>query len=441
MSARLPDDFLFGTSTAAYQIEGAWDADGKGESIWDRFCHTPGKVKNGDTGDVACDHYHRFEADLDLAVGANMRAYRFSIAWTRLFPDGIGARNEAGFAFYDRLVDACLARGLEPWPCFYHWDFPQALQDRGGWANRDSVGWYVDYAAAATERLKDRCARFVMFNEPSIFTTLGNLFGIHAPGIRDMATYGAAVHHVNLATAEGLRRLRAVAPNAGLGTVLALNAFAPASDSAEDRAAATYAEALMNRNFADPLFHGRYPDAAMAVVGPHIRDGDLERLRERVDFLGVNHYTRTRIAHSPKSGMSWLPPEPGAPVTAFGWEIWPQGLRDILIWVRDNYGAVPLYVTENGMAGAERRRPDGRIDDQDRIDYLRGYIGGVAQAIEAGVDVRGYLVWSLIDNFEWAEGYSKRFGLVEIDYATLERRPKRSYDWYARLAGTKTLAG
>ena len=440
MSVKLPDDFAFGTSTAAYQIEGAWNEDGKGESIWDRFSHTPGKVKNGDTGDVACDHYRRFEQDLDLAAAANMRVYRFSIAWTRLFPDGAGRRNEAGFAFYDRLADACLARGLEPWPCFYHWDYPQALQERGGWANRDSVGWYVDYAAAAAERLADRCRKFVMFNEPSIFTTLGHLFGIHAPGIRDMGIYGAAIHHVNLATAEGLRRLREVAPAAEFGTVLALNLYAPASDSAEDRRAAAYAEALMNRNFGDPLFHGRYPEAALPVVGPHIRGGDMDRLRERVDFLGVNHYSRTRIAHSPRSGMSWLPPEAGAPVTAFNWEIWPQGMREILIWVRDTYGDVPLYVTENGMAGAERRATDGRIDDQDRIDYLRGYIGAVAQAIDAGVDVRGYLVWSLIDNFEWAEGNAMRFGLVETDYATLERRPKRSYDWYARVAATKTVA-
>jgi beta-glucosidase len=441
MTVRLPNHFRFGTSTASYQIEGAWNQDGKGESIWDRFSHTPGKVKNGDTGDVACDHYRRFEADLDLAAGAGMRIYRFSIAWTRLFPQGTGARNAAGFDFYDRLVDACLARGLEPWPCFYHWDLPQALQDRGGWANRDSAAWYADYAAAAAERLKDRAPRFVMFNEPSIFTTLGHLFGIHAPGLRDMAAYGAGVHHVNLATAEGLRRLRGVAPAAELGTVLALNVYAPATESVEDRAAAAYAEALMNRNFADPLFFGCYPEAALPVVGPHIRDGDLDALRERVDFLGVNHYSRTRIAHSPKSGMSWLPPEPGAPVTAFNWEIWPQGMRDILVWVRDTYGDVPLYVTENGMAGAEVRGPDGRIDDQDRIDYLRGYIGAVAGAIEAGVDVRGYLVWSLIDNFEWAEGNAMRFGLIETDYATLERRPKRSYDWYADVARTGTLAG
>ena len=299
----------------------------------------------------------------------------------------------------------------------------------------------MDYAAAATEALKDRCGKFVMFNEPSIFTTLGHLFGIHAPGVRDMGVYGAAVHHVNLATADGLRRLRGVAPAAELGTVLALNVYSPASDRAEDRAAATYAEALMNRNFADPLIFGRYPEASLPVVGPHIRDGDLERLAARVDFLGVNHYSRTRIAHSAKSGMAWLPPEPSAPVTAFNWEIWPQGMRDILIWVRDTYGDVPLYVTENGMAGAEVRGADGRIDDQDRIAYLRGYIDAVAQAIEAGVDVRGYLVWSLIDNFEWGEGNAMRFGLVETDYATLERRPKHSYDWYAELARTRTIPG
>lgn len=336
-TVRFPDSFIFGASTAAYQIEGAWDADGKGESIWDRFSHTPSRVRNGDTGDVACDHYHRFGQDFDLAKLAGMQACRFSLTWTRLFPDGTGARNEAGFAFYDRLVDGCLERGLDPWPCLYHWDLPQTLQDRGGWAARDSIGWYVDYATAA-ERPKDRCRKLVLFNEPRMFTLLGYQYGVHAPGLKDPHAYGAAIHHVNLATADGLRCLRDVAPQAELGTVLALNWFAPQSARPEDRTAAAMADALMNRAFADPLFFGRYPEQALPLVEPHVRGGDRDRLAARVDFLGISHYTRTMIAApcpddpgAAGAGFVWKRPAQGVPTTAFGWEIYPDGMRDILV--------------------------------------------------------------------------------------------------------------
>lgn len=431
MSRRLPPGFRLGVSTAAYQIEGAWNVDGKGESIWDRFSHMPGRIANGDTGDVACDHYNRYPADLDLAAAAGMQVYRFSLAWTRLFPEGVGTANAAGFDFYDRVVDACLERGLAPWPCFYHWCLPQALEDRGGWANRDSADWYADYVAAAAARLADRIPAFVLFNEPGVFVTFGYLFGNHAPGRQDRHAFGAAMHNVNRATAMGARVLRDVAPAAEIGTVLALNqAIASDAGNADDVAAAAAAADILNAAYGDPIMLGRYPAGALRFVAPHIVGGDLETMTTRFDFLGVNHYTRFRV-RAARDGAFMLARTPaGLPVTAMGWEIWPEGLTRILEWARERWGDIPLYVTENGMATA------GGIDDTDRIDFLRRYI---AAALDADVDLRGYLVWSLTDNFEWAEGYARRFGLVEVDYATQIRTPRRSHAWFAELARTRRL--
>ena len=413
MPVHFPEDFIFGASTASYQIEGAWQADGKGESIWDRFTHMPGKIRNGDTGDVACDHYHRFEEDLDLAAGAGMTAYRFSMSWARLFPQGTGARNEAGFDFYDRLVDACLERGLQPWPCFYHWDLPQALQERGGWAERDSAHWYADYVAAAAERLAGRAAKFVMFNEPGIFVLLGYRRGYHAPGISDRDAFGAAMHHVNLAAADGTRRVREAAPGAEVGNVLAVSVMLPVSEA--DAEAAEWADAHNNLAYADPHLLGRYPEAVLPTVEPYCRDGDMQRLETRFDFLGVNHYTRTYIQADEKGRARVAEGYATAPTTEMGWEIWPEGMTRVLVRMHERYG-LPLYVTENGIAAPDgKRTADGRIDDSDRVDYLRGYISAAHDAMRQGVDLRGYLVWTLMDNFEWAEGYEKRFGLVEID--------------------------
>lgn len=426
-----PPGFLWGAATAAYQIEGAWDADGKGESIWDRFSHTPGNVADGDTGDVACDHYHRFAEDLDLARAAGMQVYRFSIAWTRLFPDGTGAANAAGFDFYDRLVDACLERGIAPWPCFYHWCLPQALEDRGGWASRDSAAWYADYVRAVAARLADRVEAFVLFNEPSVFTSFGYLMGVHAPGRRDAAAFGAAVHNVNRATAVGARAVRDVAPAAMLGTVLALNhAVAADPANAADVDAAATATDVLNAAFGDPVFLGRYPDLALPFVAPHIAEGDMAMLPTRLDFLGINHYTRFRVRADRAGGFRLARTPPELPTTAMGWEIWPEGMTRILEWAKARWGDLPLYVTENGMATT------GGLDDGDRIDFLARYI---AAALDADVDLRGYLVWSLTDNFEWAEGFAKRFGLVEIDYASQQRSTRRSHAWFARLARTRLL--
>lgn len=448
MARSFPPGFIFGASTAAFQIEGAAHADGKGESMWDAFCRTPGKVSNGDTGDIACDHYHRFEEDLDLAAAAGMKAYRFSINWTRILPNGVGAANAQGLAFYDRLTDACLKRGIAPWPCFYHWDYSQRLHERGGWTHRESVDWYLELVQAVVPKLADRCGHWVMFNEPGIFTALGYLLGQHAPGVRDPAAYGAAVHHVNLATGEGVRLVRRLAPQATIGTVLAINGAEAATNTAEDHTAAERIDAIMNRAFLDPLFRAQYPDALTAMVAPFVRDGDMARCQVPLDFLGVNHYTRARVSAATGEsrdgataggGMGMLRPPAGAPVTAMGWEIYPQGLYDVVARVTNEYGRIPIYITENGGAFPDIQDANGVIQDHDRIALLDGYLEALARACADGYDVRGYLVWSLLDNFEWAHGYDKRFGLVHVDYATLKRTPKASYHWYADLARTGKL--
>ncbi|MEO0499163.1 MAG: GH1 family beta-glucosidase [Pseudomonadota bacterium] len=437
---RFPDHFQFGASTAAYQIEGAVTEDGRGESIWDRFAHTPGKTVNGEHGDTACDHYHRWEEDLDMAAAANMSVYRFSIAWPRLFPDGTGARNEAGFDFYKRLIAGCHARGLEPWPCLYHWDMPQALEDRGGWTNRDMARWYADYAEAAAKAFGNDVPALVLFNEPSVFTSLGYQLGIHAPGRRGMENFAPAIHHVNLAAAEGARRVRAAAPNTKLGNVIAWAVFVPASDSDEDAHAAKWMDQHHNTGFVDPHFKGRYADLVAETVAPFVEDGDVEAMKTDFDFIGINHYIYSRCSLDQKGRPVQLRPEPGVPLTQMGWQIHPRSMTDSLTRFRELYGEVPLWVTENGVACPDdQRTDDGRIADHDRVAYLKDHIGAVHDAIEAGVDMRGYLIWTLMDNFEWAVGYDMRFGLVETDYDTLQRRPKLSYDWYADLAASRAL--
>ena len=438
---KLPDGFVIGTLTAAYQIEGAWDEDGKGPSIWDRFAHTAGAIDNDDHGDVACDHYHRWEADLDLMAAAGLDAYRFSFAWPRLFPEGTGARNVAGFDWYDRLIDGCLERGIEPWPCFYHWDLPQALQDRGGWTSRDTAHAYADYAAAAAERYGDRAAKFVLFNEPGVFVGLGHLHGVHAPGLRDRRSYGAAMHHVNLATALGAGRVRDAAPGVPVGTTLAWAVFEPADPHSEaDRHAAARADEHNNLAYADPLWGLGYPDTVRRTVGTFVLDGDLELLPTPFDFLGINYYLRLFMTADADGRPTATDAPATEPRTQMGWEIWPDGLEASLIRVAERYGPVPLYVTENGMAAPDRERDGrGRIVDADRIRYLHDHIAAGLRARDAGADLRGYLVWTFLDNFEWAKGNAMRFGLVETDYDTLARRPKASYDWYSNLAKTKLL--
>jgi beta-glucosidase len=445
MTRTFPADFVFGASTAAYQIEGAWQADGKGEGIWDRFSHLPGKVANGDNGDVACDHYHRYAEDLDLAAAANMRAYRFSLNWTRLLPDGVGRLNEAGFSFYDRLIDACLVRGLSPWPCFYHWDYSQKLQDRGGWTNRESVDWYLEFVDAVTRRFADRVSHWVLFNEPSMFTALGYLWGTHAPGETDAARFAAAVHHVSLATSAGAARVKEIAPKAEVGTVLAINPCYPASDGEADRASCARVDAILNGGFLDPLFGRDYPEPLREAIAPHMREGDAEGLAARLDFIGVNTYTRSAVkARGDGSEPLGAPPgftplNPDLPRTTMNWAIDPPAIYEAIARISALAKGMPIYVTENGGSFDDRVGPDGAVDDRERIALLDGYLGEVARACADGMNVRGYLIWSLLDNFEWAHGYDRRFGLVHVDYATLKRTPKASYHWYAELARTKRL--
>lgn len=437
---KFPTGFAFGASTAAYQIEGAVHEDGRGESIWDRFCHTSGKVARAETGDVACDHYHRWEEDLDLAVNAGMTVYRFSIAWPRLFPLGTGARNEAGFDFYRRLIDGCHERGIAPWPCLYHWDLPQALMERGGWTNRDCASWYADYAEAAARAFGSEVPALVLFNEPSVFTMQGYLKGHHAPGLTGLENFAPAMHHVNLAQGMGAERVRAHAPDVRLGTVLAWADFVPATERKKDVAATRWIDEHNNLGFADPLFFGSYPDLAAETVSAHVQDGDLEAIRTDFDFLGLNYYIHARCCADARGRPATLEPDPSLPLSEMGWETRPQSLTACLTRFAGRYGDVPLYVTENGMAAPDRDRgDDGRIADYDRASYIHDHLGAVLDAVDAGVDMRGYLVWTLIDNFEWAEGYRPRFGIVETDYDTLQRRPKFSYDWFGKVARSGVL--
>jgi beta-glucosidase len=433
--SEFPKDFVWGVSSAAYQIEGAWNEDGKGPSIWDTFSHTPGRVANGDTGDVACDHYHRSAEDVDLLAGLGVGAYRFSISWPRWMPEGRGRVNAAGRDFYDRLVDTLLARGIEPWVCFYHWDLPQALQDRGGWAERDTAERYGDYASSVVSVLGDRVQTFAMFNEPNVAAVAGHLLGMHAPGESDLMAFIRVSHHLNLATGIGLQRLRSERSGLRLGTIVNLQPIVPERDTEEDVHAAAILDAFWNGHHVEPLLDGRYPTLTAGMFESVVQGSDLDVVAQPLDWFGLNHYTHHRVTADPASlyGLALVPPPDDAETTAMGWEVAPDALFDQLLVLRERIAGVPIYVTENGAAFRDTLTDRGEVHDARRIDYLGRYLRSVARAREAGVDVRGYFVWSLLDNFEWNEGYAKRFGLVRVDYETQERLPKDSYAWYARL--------
>lgn len=430
---RFPHEFVWGASTSAYQIEGAWNADGKGPSIWDTFSHTPGKVASGHTGDVACDHYHRYVEDVELLSRLGVDAYRFSVSWPRVQPTGQGAVNRAGVDFYDRLVDALLGAGIEPWVCLYHWDLPQALQDRGGWTNRDTTHRFVDWARIVSDAVGDRVDRFAMLNEPSVVAMVGHLFGAHAPGFTDISAYAAATHHLNLATGMALEQMRSEV-DAELGTILNLQPVHPKRNEEADQHAAELFDAAWNRAFLDPLLKGSYPDMMAMMIDPVMQSGDLEQIHQPIDWLGMNLYSRQRVQADPHSfvGMKQADPPPDSETTDMGWEVYPDALHEQLTELKNAYGNPPVYVTENGAAYPEPESVDGQIDDTERVSYLRRHVDEVHRAIEDGVDVRGYFVWTLMDNFEWAEGYEKRFGLVHVDFETLERTPKRSFEWYRK---------
>ncbi len=440
---RFPDGFHWGVATASYQIEGAWDLDGKGESIWDRFSHTSGRVRNGDTGDVACDSYHRWPEDVALLRDMNLDSYRFSIAWPRIQPTGAGAVNRPGLDYYGRLTDALLEAGIRPFPTLYHWDLPQALEDKGGWPNRDTAARFAEYAHVVVDALGDRIHAWMIFNEPSIFTTMGYLIGIHAPGRRDPDAWLRAGHTVNLAQGEAFRAMRAARPGLSIGTAFNMSACEPASDSQADADAAERWHRLLNLWYLETALRGRYPEAfpegpPLARMG--VRDGDFERMRAPLDFLGINLYTRAIVRAKTGDplgiGAEAVGPVGGSegPRTDFGWEVWPKALHDVVLRITHDYDRPALEITENGCSYADGPGPDGAIRDHRRIDFYRGYLDALARAIEAGADVRGYHAWTLLDNFEWAEGFAQRFGLVWVDFATRERRIKESGRWYGRVA-------
>jgi len=435
---RFPDGFSWGTATASYQVEGAWDEDGKGESIWDRFSHTEGKIQDGDTGDVACDQYHRFKEDVAIMKELGMRGYRFSIAWPRVFPDGKGKLNQKGLDYYSRLVDELLANGIQPFPTLYHWDLPQALQDEGGWANRDIVGRFTTYAETCVNALGDRVKNWMIFNEPWVFTFIGCLFGVHAPGLRDSAMTMKATHGVNLAQTSALRAMRATGKPEMIGTAFSMSSMYPASGSEEDRAAAERQHGFSNTWFLDPMVKGEYPrayvDQERVLARMDVRPGDMEQIRDRLDFIGINLYQRAIIANDPgdRNVGGRLVPGPG-PRTAFNWEVWPAAIYQMIKRIDADYGRPPIYVTENGCSYPTAPGPDGRVHDDERIDFYRGYVGQVARALDEGCDVRGYYAWTLLDNFEWATGFSQRFGLTYCDFNTQQRTVKDSGYWFRDL--------
>ncbi len=438
----LRPDFVWGVSTSSYQIEGAAREGGRGPSIWDLFCRQPGRIANGDTGDVACDHYRRYREDVALMQEIGVGAYRFSISWPRILPAGKGQVNEAGIEFYDRLVDSLLAAGIEPWVCLYHWDLPQALQETGGWVNRDCAGWFADYARVVASRLGDRVKRFATFNEPSVFTLFGYAFGWHPPAVDDAASHHAAIHHVNLAHGMAIDVLRDYVIGASLGAIHNMQPARPVQATPEDQAAARMLDCYWNRAFADPQMRGAYPDAIASRMAPFCRDGDLDRIHRPVDWLGINHYSPVyaRADSASRLGFAWSDAPADALRSPIGWQIDPAAFRDVLIDACDRYG-LPIYVTENGAGAIELADASGAVDDRERIEYLAAYLEALEEATVLGADVRGYFVWSLLDNFEWGAGYSNRFGIVRVDYATQARTPKASARWYAaRIASCRAKA-
>ena len=444
-----PPGFLFGAATSAYQIEGSHDADGKGPSIWDHFARRPGRVHRSHNGEVACDTYRDPQSDIDIMRRLGLNAYRFSVSWPRVLPRGRGAVNAPGLDYYDRLVDALLGAGIAPFVTLFHWDLPQALQDEmGGFAGRDSAATFADYAEVVARRLGDRVRHWITLNEPWVHATLGHLRGLHAPGRLNPWAFLRVVHHQLLGHALAAERLRAVAPASQVGLSLNLSPIYPAQDSDADKAAARLADAAVNRLFLDPLFRGRYPEplwSRLRLFHPPIQSGDMATIAAPPDFVGVNYYTRARVRHAwqvpflrlwpdglPALGRDLPPPSDGEH-SAMGWEVYPAGLFELLWRLKTEYGNPPVYVTENGAAYADTLTADGRVHDEARRRYLEQHLSIVAAAARAGVDVRGYFVWSLMDNFEWTYGYDKRFGLVYVDYASQRRVIKDSGLWYSEF--------
>ncbi len=428
-ASAFPPDFVWGVATSSFQIEGAAQEDGKGPSIWDTFCRQPGTIADASNGDVACDHVHRLEEDLDLIASLGVDAYRFSVSWPRVQPLGHGAWNEAGLAFYERLVDGLIQRGIKPYLTLNHWDLPQALQDQGGWANRATVQHFVDYALGMHQRLGERIVAITTHNEPWVMAHLGHETGIFAPGIQHPATARQVSHHLLLSHGLALRALRAAGCSARLGIVLNLSPVQPASASPEDQAAARLEDGKLVRWYMDPLYLGRYPQDILDHLGadaPVVQPGDMEAISTPMDFMGINYYSRSVAQAHGHFDVK----RSGLPLTEMGWEVYPQGLTELLLRLARDYTVPPLYVTENGGAFPDAVGEDGVVHDADRTHYIAHHIAAVGEALRKGVPMAGYMVWSLLDNFEWASGYAKRFGIVHMNYDTLQRTPKDSARWY-----------
>jgi beta-glucosidase len=442
---QFPQGFVWGAATASYQIEGAWNEDGKGESIWDRFSHTPGCVRDGDTGDVACDHYHRWRDDVKLMKELGLKAYRFSIGWPRVLPEGRGKVNQPGIDFYSQLVDALLAEKIEPWVTLYHWDLPQALQDEGGWTSRMIVDAFTEFTDVVTRALGDRVRNWITLNEPWVSAFVGYRDGRHAPGHMNLDEAVAATHHLLLSHGHSVPIIRANCPNANVGITLNLTPQDPASPSLADRKMATWRDGYINRLFLDPLSGRGYPQDIITSFGNtmegFVQPGDMDTIIAPIDFIGVNYYTRdiARAEHVSEEENEPRTVIPSDEITEMGWEVYPKGLYRTLGRLYFDYNFPAIYITENGAAFPDEVDAAGQVDDTARLSYIRRHLEMVNQAIQADVPVKGYFVWSLFDNFEWGHGYSKRFGIVHVDYQTQKRTLKSSAKWYSQMIRENTL--
>jgi beta-glucosidase len=448
---QFPKEFLWGVATSAAQIEGAADEDGRGESIWDRFAATPGKIEDGSDTRIACDHYHRWRADIELLRSLGVNSYRFSIAWPRIMPAGRGTVNEKGLAFYDRLVDGLLHAGIRPSVTLYHWDLPQALQDEGGWGQRRTAEAFVDYASAVAKQLGNRVSHWSTHNEPWCIAALGHELGSHAPGHHDPGEALRVAHHVLLSHGWAVGAIRANAPGAEVGIVLNLTPVTPASASEADKDAAREYDGWFNRWYLDPLHRGQYPSDAISdrIRRGHLANsdmafvqaGDMEAIASPTDFLGVNYYSRAVIKRGADGGLQSVQVAPKHELTDMGWEVYPRGLYELLLRLHAEYRPPRMYITENGAAYGEVADAAGRIRDDRRVAYLREHLAMCHRAVADGIPLRGYFVWSLLDNFEWAQGYERRFGLFGVDYATQQRIPKDSAHWYRDFIAAQSGAG
>lgn len=436
---RFPPGFVWGASTSSCQIEGRGDR--KADSIWDTFARLPGAIADRTTPDVTCDSYHRYNDDVALLKALGVNAYRYSISWPRVLPEGSGQPDPRGLDYYDRVTDALLKAGIEPWPCLFHWDLPQALQDKGGWGNRAIAGWFADYAQLMARRLGDRAKRWVMFNEPQVHAIMGHGLGEHAPGLHGREPMAAAGHHQNLAQGRALQALRAIDGKLRLGTVMSLQPVRPAQNIAADLEAAAIWDAAWNRAYLDPLFRGTYPARYLPLVEKLIQPNDMAEIRRGVDFLGVNYYAPMYQRADPAGllGTNWGALPKGTRTTAMDWGIDPSGLTDILGELRDHYGNPTVYITENGAFFKDVPGLSGRIDDEERISYLRDHIAAAHHAIESGSNLAGYFIWTLVDNWEWAHGFTATFGLARLDPVTLARLPKASFAWFAGVAAANSV--